>query len=181
MKSKPLLCLALVLSGVLFGCSTATNAPKKAEPFQPLESVADYDETNFPTAVSALTNILAPQFVPTVINLANHAQTNFFLVLTNSEVLEVYAALKFVVELKDKNQLPGVSKDDQMSITTGLPMSHLKEVKYPFSGTFDLVLAGESFTNHYAVVRPAADAAWQLEKAWRTDAQGHAIKEWPVK
>jgi hypothetical protein len=184
MKPKLILCLALVLGGGLFGCGTNTRnsaAPPKVEPFESLESVSAFTETNLPQMESFATNVLSPKFIPVVTNMANVVQTNFLPSLTSSAAHEGYAALKFVVELKDKNELPGVKKNDQLNITGSMPVSPGQKAIYPFLMTFHLTLTDDSFTNHYSVIRPAKDAQWQLEKAWRTDAQGHTIKKWLVR
>lgn len=128
-----------------------------------------------------MTNTLPPQVAPKVTNLMNWAQMNVVPSLTNSAAHEGYDALKFVVELKDKDELPGVSKDAQMDITGSMPVAPSSVATYPFWMAFQLVLAGDSLTNHYIVSRPTKDAPWELEKAWRTDPDGHTIKEWPVK
>ncbi len=68
-------------------------------------------------------------------------------------------------------------------VTTSLVASRLEsaEVKYPPAVTFLVTETGEVFTNHYTLVRSEKGAAWQLDKAWRTDPQGRTVKEWPVK
>jgi len=75
-----------------------------------------------------------------------------------------------------------MTKDSYGTATTdNMPLSELKEATYPFSLTFNVVLIGDPFTNHYTVMHATADAAWQLQRAWRTDTGGHTIVEWPTK
>ena len=178
---KTLMLFALVL---ICGCSKSprnSSATQQPITFEPLENVAAFTKTNLPRMELAMTNALPPQLTPKVTNLVNWVQTNVISSLTNSAAHEGYAALKFLVELKDKNELPGVSKDDQMDITGSMPVSPSSAATYPFSMIFHLVLAGDSSTNHYGVVRMTANGAWQIERAWRTDSQGRVVNEWPVK
>ncbi len=95
---------------------------------------------------------------------------------------ELRAAAMFLTELGKRGDLPGIPKNGRESVTTGaLPRSEFsKGVTYPFAVTFHVNATGESFTNHYTLMRPAKDAAWQFKKAWRTDAEGHTVKEWPL-
>ena len=102
-------------------------------------------------------------------------------VLTNSALPEMAQAEQFLHELKLGGHLPGVPQDSHGNISVDGPLSEFEEAKYPFTVTFDLVLNGDSLTNHYTVTRPVQDAAWRLEKAWRTDMRGRMFVEWPVK
>ncbi len=112
---------------------------------------------------------------------ASMVKTNAHSILTNSVLLEIDAAATYLKDLKKQGQLPGVSTNSPEDVTTsGLHVSDLKELKYPFAMTFLATFAGDSFTNHYTAMQPAADAAWQLERAWQTDPQGRTVKEWPV-
>jgi hypothetical protein len=101
---------------------------------------------------------------------------------TNSVAVETAEAGEYLVTLQETGSLPGVSKNSRGVMTTGdLPMSELKGPVYPFSRTFDVVVDGDTFTNHYTVARSARDTAWRLQKAWRTDSEGRTMAEWPVK
>ena len=53
---------------------------------------------------------------------------------------------------------------------------------YPLSRTYNgqRKLSGP-LENHYTVVKMSADSPWQIQKAWRTDAQGNTIEEYRVK
>ena len=101
--------------------------------------------------------------------------------LTNSALSEISQAGEFLGELRKSGHLPGVPQDCHGHMDVDAPLSAILEAKYPFTVTIDLVLDGDSLTNHYTVGRPAKDASWHLDKAWRTDTQGHTVVEWPVK
>jgi hypothetical protein len=193
MRSKLSFCLELALSVVLPGCSTgnpdsagnqsSTQVTTNAmEPIGSLEGISDFDKTNLLKAVSALTNTMDPQAIPAVMNLANVAQTNIFPTLTNSATLEAYAAFDFVIASYKQGLLPGVSVKDSGQIKSeNFSTSRFKEATYPFLMTFYFIFPGDPFTDHYTVVCPTKGAAWQLERAWRTDKDGHTVVEWSVK
>lgn len=108
-------------------------------------------------------------------------KTKVFPALTNSVVLKIDAAADYLKDLKKLDRLPGVSTNIASHVTTGgLPVSDLKELRYPFSVTFLVSFSGQTFTNHYTAMQPEAAAAWQLKRAWRTDSRGRTVKEWPV-
>jgi hypothetical protein len=57
-----------------------------------------------------------------------------------------------------------------------------RDVIYPFSWTFGVVLNGHAgFTNYYTVGRESKSSDWKLERAWRVDTKGVTIKEWQLK
>lgn len=47
---------------------------------------------------------------------------------------------------------------------------------YPLSRTFTLEMQSNACVNHYTVVKPSAKGAWQLQRAWRTDARQNIVK-----
>jgi len=81
------------------------------------------------------------------------------------------AASEFVKSLKEKGQLPGWPKNEEGTI-------HLEA--QPDSQTYDFRKNGDSVTSHYRVMRESKDRPWKLQKAWRTDQNGHPIEEDPV-
>ena len=207
MKPKLILCVALVVSGNLIFCRAVETNLASTKPEVTMSfgvngqtnwvSTLTVERTNsmkaIAEAVSAVnerltlssTNIMLTDVTSAPPSMATYFQTNVLTnvltALTNSALPEMGEAGKFLVELKKSGHLPGVPQDSHGDMSVNAPLSAFQEAKYPFTVTFDLVVAGDSLTNHYTVVRPAKDAAWQLEKAWRTDAQGHAIKDWPAK
>ena len=137
------------------------------------------------TLMLALTAILVLRLQPVLAASSGEegrsVETNAPAALTNSALSEMGRGGQFLATLRESGQLPGVPQNSHGSISVNAPLSALQEAKYPFTVTLDLVLEGDSMTNHYTVVRPAKDASWQLDKAWRTDTQGHTVVEWPVK
>lgn len=108
-------------------------------------------------------------------------KTNAVAALTNSVLFEIDDAATFLKELKNQGYLPGVPSATDITITTGQqPASELKGLQHPFVSTFLVTVAEDSFTNHYTVMHPTMAAPWQLERAWRTDAEGRTIEEWQV-
>lgn len=84
------------------------------------------------------------------------------------------SAVAFLKSLKDRGQLPGWPKNQY-----GTPKSakldaaaNAVEVK--------AVKQGETVIYHYKVTSATADGPWCLVKAWRTDAKGRLLEEYPV-
>ncbi len=95
---------------------------------------------------------------------------------------ELETAATFLFHLHQEDCLPGASKDEHGSLRADPnPPAGYKAMAYPLSWTFHGVVNGKSFTNHYTVLRPATNDAWQIQRAWRTDSQGRTVEEWPVK
>jgi hypothetical protein len=203
MKSKIIFCLALILSGssiVAFADETnATSSKPEVEMYlgvngktnnntstldatNSLKEFVNTVATNYEKFILSSTNAMGTNFAPVLPIMATYMKSNFLSIMTNSSVLEMGAAEKFLIELKKQNRLPGTPKESHGSVSTIVgDISKFKEAKYPFAMTFHSVLIGDSLTNHYTVMRPSADADWQLQKAWRTDTEGNTILEWPIK
>jgi hypothetical protein len=88
------------------------------------------------------------------------------------------SALKFLLQLKDKNQLPGCSKNDHGK-ATDFHCNH-DDSPYLDSATCNLLKNGDSSIYHYTVNRTSKRGPWKLQKAWRTDASGKTLEEYPV-
>jgi hypothetical protein len=84
---------------------------------------------------------------------------------------DMEAAAEFLKNLMEKGQVPGWSKSDKGTI-------YLEA--NPNFEAFDGRKSGESSTYHYTVARASEGGPWKLEKAWRTDLDGHTIEEYPV-
>ena len=195
MKLNLLISLALVLSGTAansyadetsaalaktkmtmsLGVNERTNnRALTLETTNTSEGLARSMETNLTKFVLSATNIASTNTAAVIPPMLNFARTNVFPTMS-----EVAKASDFWLALKERGDLPGMAKDDHGKLTTGsLPSSALQ---YPFAVTFHVVMTGDSFTNHYTIGQATENAPWQLEKAWRTDAQGQIVKEWPVK
>jgi hypothetical protein len=75
--------------------------------------------------------------------------------------------------------LPGASKGDHGKTTA----FHFNHVPSPYldTATWDTLKKGDSSSiYHYAFTRPAKNAPWKLQKAWRTDQNGHPMEEYPL-
>lgn len=83
-------------------------------------------------------------------------------------------AVTFLKNLKEHGQLPGWFKDDH-----GKPRAVNQD-----AGINTMVVEveknGESAVYHYQVTRAAEDNPWKLVKAWRTDAKGRILENYPV-
>lgn len=85
----------------------------------------------------------------------------------------IYAAMLFLMDLKQNGQVHAWSKNDRGTII-------LEAHDYP--GTFDFRVwkPGDSSIHHYEVVRASVEGPWKLRKAWRTDQNGKTLEEYPV-
>ncbi len=92
--------------------------------------------------------------------------------------LAVESAIKYLLQLKNQNRLPGASKSDEGQLT-GCHFNH-NDSPYLASVTIDGQKNGDSFFYHYTFTRTAKDNLWKLQKAWRTDTQGHVVEEYSV-
>ena len=88
------------------------------------------------------------------------------------------SALKFLLQLKDQNQLPGYSKNDHGE-ATDFHGNH-EDSPYRDSATCNLLKNGDSSIYHYTFARTSKRGPWKLQKAWRTDASGKTLEEFPV-
>jgi hypothetical protein len=87
----------------------------------------------------------------------------------------------FLIGLHQKGQLAGDAKNEHGKISCYLPPTDLKQTVYPLQRTYQVVKTGDSLTNNYTIMRLSKHSTWQLQRAWRTDSQGHVTEEWIVK
>ncbi len=89
---------------------------------------------------------------------------------------EARSAVRFAERLKRKGELPGWSKHDERQNT---------EINFDFyepdTVTFAMQKEGKSDLYHFTMTREAKSSVWKVEKAWRTDANGKTLEEYPVK
>ncbi|MGH7952935.1 MAG: hypothetical protein ACREFE_13605 [Limisphaerales bacterium] len=85
-------------------------------------------------------------------------------------------AIKFLSQLHHSGRLPG-SEDARPSVQFHI---NLSATNYPISRTFNVRTKSGAFTIHYTVTKNSADSSWQLQKAWRTDAQNKTVKMYSV-
>lgn len=91
-------------------------------------------------------------------------------------VAEGKSAMKFMEHLMSANQLPGWQKHDKVASKT----VHFI-FQYPDSIIFDHAQKkGDPSIYHYQVSRASKASPWKLDRAWRTDADGHMIQEYTV-
>jgi hypothetical protein len=88
------------------------------------------------------------------------------------------SAEKSLEQLLKRGQLPGASKDDHGKTTT-FRFNHVAS-PYLDTATWDAVKNGDSSIFHYTFTRAAKNAPWKLQKAWRTDQNGHTMAEYPL-
>lgn len=102
------------------------------------------------------------------------------------------APAEFLEGLKEKGQLPGLSKEEETTIyykdTADLDSKPLNArgatclIAYRQIGkavTFDLLKDGDPSIFHYQVVQ-LSNNPWKLQKAWHTGQNGRLIEEYPI-
>jgi len=100
--------------------------------------------------------------------------TNWALTKLPSTQLTTEAA-KYLTDLNQKGELPGAGNTALMSaIGRDIPTN------YPLSRTVDQMLKN-GLVNHYMVTKDLPESTWQLQKAWRTDAKGNVVEQFPIK
>jgi hypothetical protein len=85
------------------------------------------------------------------------------------------ATLEAYQTLKEKNQLPGLSINDN-----GAVYFEANSGFGPDSVVFTVQKNGDSSAYHYIVGRASKESPWKLQKAWRSEENDHMIEEYPV-
>ena len=88
------------------------------------------------------------------------------------------SSIKLLDQLKHHGQLPGLSKHDH-GRTTDFHFNHVS-APYLDAVTWDALKEGDSSVYHYEFTRAAKKGPWKLQKAWRTDQNGHTLEEYPL-
>lgn len=82
-------------------------------------------------------------------------------------------AAKFVKDLKDKNRLPGWSKEER-----GTPCPEAQISRDTI--TLGIQKSGNPSIYYYTVTRPYGDTPMRIQKAWQADPNNQTIEEYPV-
>jgi hypothetical protein len=88
------------------------------------------------------------------------------------------SAIKFLIRLKARNQLPGSSKNVH-GMGTDIHFDHY-DSPYLDSVTWYLRKNGDPAIYHYTVTRASRHGQWKLKKAWRTDDHDNILEEYPI-
>ena len=88
---------------------------------------------------------------------------------------EKRAPAEYLANLKKKNLLPGLSRDDQGAV-------YFESYFNPGSksANFDFRKNDDLSVYHYTVARASAAGPWKLEKAWQTGTNGLLVREYPI-
>ena len=88
------------------------------------------------------------------------------------------SSMKSFKQLFKSGRLPGASKDDHGKTTA----FHFNRVRSPYleTATWDTLKEGDHFFYHYTFTRTSKDGPWKLQKAWRTNQNGHTVEEYPL-
>jgi hypothetical protein len=97
-----------------------------------------------------------------------------------TNLARVEDAAAFLEELKKQGELPGWSQDEHGEYRLNWTPDEKSPATDPLSLTFVITRKNDAIQYHCLLVRAAPDGAWKLQRAWRTDAQGRVLKEWPV-
>jgi hypothetical protein len=88
--------------------------------------------------------------------------------------LAARSSIQLLYQLWQKGRLPGASKYDH-GRTTDFHFNHY-DAPYLDSGTWDALKNGDSSIYHYTFARTVKNGPWKLQKAWRTDQNGHTLE-----
>lgn len=98
--------------------------------------------------------------------------------------IQTAEAGQFLLQLHEKNRLPGVSKDEHGQIDSEvvpvMVSNKLVVAAYPMERIFHIVKTDYTSTNNYIVLKESKDAEWKLQRAWETDSKGQTIQEWAL-
>lgn len=110
----------------------------------------------------------------------------------DSSTREFEAPVQFLEALKEKGQLPGLSKNVEPAVyleaysnfdSQPEDSQSVAYIKAYFSSTHKsatFALQDDASVCHYTISRVSKDNSWKLEKAWRTKLNGKTIEEFPV-
>ncbi|MGB8368618.1 MAG: hypothetical protein ACLPYZ_14300 [Limisphaerales bacterium] len=90
------------------------------------------------------------------------------------------AAINFLTNLKEADQLPGWLKNEPGEIHISCQPKGDNLEDYPVSQTFIATKKGDVSQYHYIVVQPSKNSTLKLQRAWRTDAKGRVVEEYHV-
>jgi RNA polymerase sigma factor (sigma-70 family) len=100
-------------------------------------------------------------------------------------------AMEFVGILAEQHRLPGFGSDEHGNFQMPVPGLFMDDrgvwhgsgtnvESYPVARTISVGKNFGPFVYHYTVVKESATNNWQLRKAWRTNAGGHVVEQYPV-
>jgi len=84
-------------------------------------------------------------------------------------------AMKFVVDLKQRDELPGADTNLWLMAIVGSK----DPTNYPISRSFIQKL-DNGLLNHYLVTKDLPESQWQLRRAWRTGKTTNVVEEFPI-
>ncbi|HWV98394.1 MAG TPA: hypothetical protein VNZ64_01755 [Candidatus Acidoferrum sp.] len=92
----------------------------------------------------------------------------------------------FLFALAKQGKLPGFSPGEHGAMHAGIvdangdsPSVTASET-YPISRGITFSKEDDTSVYFYIVVQTSNNAPWKLQKAWRTDADGHVVQNYPV-
>lgn len=89
---------------------------------------------------------------------------------------------QFLAQLLESHRLPGAENVERGAMLSPASVYTPQSTNYPMSREFNgQRKLGGPWENHYIVAKKSADSPWQLQRAWRTDAQGNTVEEYPVR
>lgn len=89
------------------------------------------------------------------------------------------SAESYLITLQQKKELPGFTKGEHGSLT-GFAQHQDMDPVFPAVRTFTASKQGDDSVYHYTVSRESLDTAWTLQRAWRTNADGTPLEEYPL-
>ena len=95
------------------------------------------------------------------------------------QILSVFTnAADFIIGLKNDGQLPGVTSSEHGRIIFKKKPEVLQDGS--ISLTCSLKLTNDTGFYDYTFLQKSTNSPWQLQKAWKSDASGKVIEEYPI-
>jgi hypothetical protein len=86
----------------------------------------------------------------------------------------------YLIQLQKDNRLPGIDTTlEETELSGRLRLSDM-DPNFPCARAFTATKRGDHSIYHYTVFSPSRNSAWQLQRAWRTAADGALIEEYNV-
>jgi hypothetical protein len=84
-----------------------------------------------------------------------------------------------IVRLQESKKLPGF-RDGEPGTLTGFISPLTLKTGFPMTRSFTAIKEGDASSYHYTLLRVTENGQWQLQRAWRTTADGHIADEYPL-
>ena len=101
--------------------------------------------------------------------------------MKDTNFAQAVKSMAFLKSLKNSGRLPGVSKDEHGTIRAEKTPTTNATNSYVYSQEFHFITQSSPPNNlYYVVTRSSSNEELHLQKAWRGDASGQVLEEYPL-